>query len=275
MPAPRTCCSLALLLRTAHRCSTARRRFPDRLPGPRSTPTAAEDRERRGGLILSTKASLPDGAMSRSRRAAIKPTSAPRDVLTRSPFLRSPYKASSSRMLASRFPRRADPASRRARFIRFVQAIQLSMEGQFKLSPTVAFDRRTRIATADSRSSRSIDMGTTRRDRAKTQAWLTSRCFQSTFTRVVKASVPGTFTAGKLTSRSLAAGDAPSARLAGAAPGAAIFRESPPVPIVEGPWAVPRAWADEVLVRFRFVLPTPEPESHETTSLRLHTSRPC
>lgn len=167
---------------------------------------------------------------------------------------------------AAQTPRKVDRAKS---FIRFVtKQMNVPVEGQFKrFDATVAFDP----AKPESTKAQfevdlgSIDMGSDEGEtEAKTKAWLNVPVFpKATFTaESVKASGPGKFTAaGKLTIKGISQPVTAPFTLADAAGTRTVEGQFPlkrlQFKIGEGPWSDTETVADEVLVRFRFVLPNP------------------
>ena len=163
-------------------------------------------------------------------------------------------------------PRKIDPSKSSIRFV--TKQMNVPVEGQFKrFDATVAFDPAKPEATKAEFEVDlgSIDMGSDEGEtEAKTRAWLNVPAFpKATFTaESVKASGPGKFTAaGKLTIKGISQPVTAPFTLADAAGTRTVEGQFPlkrlQFKIGEGPWSDTETVADEVLVRFRFVLPNP------------------
>jgi len=167
---------------------------------------------------------------------------------------------------AAQAPRKIDRAKS---FIRFVtKQMNVPVEGQFKrFDATVAFDP----AKPESTKAEfevdlgSIDMGNAEGEtEAKAKAWLNVPVFpKATFAaESVRASGPGKFTAvGKLTIKGTSQPVTAPFTLADAAGTRTVEGQFPlkrlQFKVGEGVWSDTDTVADEVLVRFRFVLPYP------------------
>ena len=167
---------------------------------------------------------------------------------------------------AAQAPRKIDRAKSSIRFV--TKQMNVPVEGAFKrFDATVAFDP----ARPESTKAQfevdlgSIDLGNDEGEtEAKTKAWLNVPVFpKATFTaESVKASGPGKFTAtGKLTIKGISQPVTAPFTLADAAGTRTVEGQFAlkrlQFKIGEGPWSDTETVADEVLVRFRFVLPTP------------------
>ncbi len=163
-------------------------------------------------------------------------------------------------------PRKIDRAKSYIRFV--TKQMNVPVEGQFRrFEATVAFDP----AKPESTKAQfevdlgSIDLGNDEGEtEAKTKAWLNVPVYpRATFTaESVKASGPGKFTvAGKLTIKGVSQPVTAPFTLADAAGTRTVEGQFPlkrlQFKIGEGVWSDTETVADEVLVRFRFVLPNP------------------
>jgi len=167
---------------------------------------------------------------------------------------------------AAQAPKKIDRAKSSIRFV--TKQMNVPVEGQFKrFDATVAFDPAKPEATKAEFEVNlgSIDMGSDEGEtEAKTKAWLNVPVFpKATFTaESVKASGPGKFTAtGKLTIKGISQPVTAPFTLVDAAGTRTVAGQFPlkrlQFKIGEGPWSDTETVADEVLVRFRFVLPNP------------------
>lgn len=167
---------------------------------------------------------------------------------------------------AAQAPKKIDKARSSIRFV--TKQMNVPVEGQFKrFDATVAFDP----AKPESTKAEfevdlgSIDLGNADGDtEAKRKAWLNIEAFpKATFVAdSVKASGPGKYVAtGKLTIKGTTLPITAPFTLADAAGTRTVEGQFTlkrlPYKIGEGPWADTDTVADEVLVRFRFVLANP------------------
>jgi polyisoprenoid-binding protein YceI len=163
-------------------------------------------------------------------------------------------------------PRKLD---RSKSFIRFVtKQMNVPVEGQFpRFDATVAFDPAKPDATRAEFEVElaSIDLGNAEGEtEAKRKVWLNIEAFPKArfVAEAVKATGPGRYTAtGKLTIKGVSQAIAAPFTLADAGGVRTVEGQFTLKRLVfrigEGPWADTDTVADDVLVRFRFVLPNP------------------
>ena len=167
---------------------------------------------------------------------------------------------------AAQAPKKIDRAKSSIRFV--TKQMNVPVEGQFKrFDATVAFDpARPEATKAEFEVDLgSIDMGSAEGDtEAKRKPWLHIEAFpKATFVAdSVKPSGPGKYVAaGKLTIKGTTQPITAPFTLVDAAGTRTVDGQFTlkrlPFKIGEGPWADTDTVADEVLVRFRFVLPNP------------------